>query len=136
MPDNSQRGEDNVATRNNDAAGSGPNAQTGKWFLGAKDWVHYTMTWDASTHRFEMFANGEAVGAFTKRDDAVGAMKMRVPALAVFGSMASADLGFAGASRPDWAPLATCSIDDVRVFNTALAQKDITALYNLGIAGR
>jgi hypothetical protein len=130
------RGEDNIALRNNDPAdATHPNGQTGKFFMGAKDWVHYVMTWDATSHRFEIYANGEAVGGYTNRGDAP-VLKMRVPAMAVFGSMASADLGFPNASRPDWAPLATASIDDVRVFNTAMAQKDITALFNLGTAGR
>lgn len=136
IPGGGQRGEDNVALRNNDPADAGhPNGQTGKYFLGAQDWVHYVMTWDATTHKFEIFANGEAVGGYSNRGDAP-VMKMQVPAMAVFGSMASSDLGFPNATRPDWAPLATASIDDVRVFNTALAQKDVTALFNLGTAGR
>ncbi len=137
MPDNSQRGEDNLAVKNNDPAdASHPDGQTGAYFKGGKDWVHYVMTWEGSTGLFYLYANGVSVGGYTHRGVTAGAMKMRVPALAVFGSMASSDLGFAGATRPDWAPLATASIDDVRVFNTVLAQKDVTALFNLGTAGR
>src|ERR1041385_3480036 len=59
-----QRGEDNIALHNNDAAGSNANAQTGKYFLGAKDWVHYVMVWDPSTHMFYIYANGESVGGY------------------------------------------------------------------------
>lgn len=128
--------QDNIAVRNNDPADADhPNGQTGKWFLGAKDWVHYVMTWDGTTHRFELYANGEAVGGHTFRKD-VPVMKMRVPAMAVIGSMAADDLGFPSATRPGFAPLTSFDIDDIRVFNTAIAQKDVTALYNLGIAGR
>ncbi|HZY80025.1 MAG TPA: LamG-like jellyroll fold domain-containing protein [Cyclobacteriaceae bacterium] len=130
------RGEDNVALFNADAKDEAhPNGQTGKWFLGAKDWVHYVMTWDATTHRFEIYANGEAVGGYTNKGDAP-IMKMRVPAMAVVGSMAADDLGFPNAKRPDFAPLTSFLIDDIRVYNTTLAQKDVTALYNLGTAGR
>jgi hypothetical protein len=136
LADNSQRGEDNVATFNADPADAAhPNGQTGAWFLGGQDWVHYVMTWEATTGKFNMYANGVQVGGYSQRDTKAP-MKMQVPALPVFGSMASSDLGFAKATRPDWAPLATASIDDVRVFNTTLAQKDVTALFNLGTAGR
>ncbi|MBK5280190.1 MAG: hypothetical protein JJE09_15130 [Bacteroidia bacterium] len=136
MSDGSQRGEDNLAVFNADAAGTNPNAQTGAWFKGGKDWVHYAMTWEGSTGMFYIYANGVSVGGYTNRGTSAGELKMRVPALAVFGSMASSDLGFANATRPDWAPMATASIDDVRVFNTVLPQKDVTALFNLGTAGR
>ena len=135
---NSQKEEDNIAQFNNDINDAAhPNGKTGAWFTGGKDWVHYTMTWDASTKFFRLYANGVSVGAYdNKTASTAGLIKMRVPALAVFGSMASSDLGFPNATRPDWAPLATASIDDVRVFNTVLAQKDVTALFNLGTAGR
>jgi hypothetical protein len=62
---------------------------------------------------------------------------MSVPVQAAFGSLASSDLGIAGApAQQSWNPWATASIDDVRVYNTALADKDIAALFHLGTAGR
>jgi hypothetical protein len=131
------RGEDNLAVPNADPAdASHPDGQTGAYFKGGKDWVHYVMTWEGATGLFYLYANGVSVGGYTHRGTTAGIMKLGVPVHAVFGSMASSDLGFANATRPDWAPLATASIDDVRVFNTVLAQKDVAALYNLGTAGR
>jgi hypothetical protein len=121
-----QSGQDNVALKNGDK---------GKYFMGANRWAHYVMTWDATTHKFEIYGDTEAVGGYTDRGT-TPALKMRVPAKAVFGSVAASDIGFAGATRPDWAPMATASIDDVRVFNTVLSQAEITALFNLGTAGR
>jgi hypothetical protein len=130
-------GQDNVATFNADPADvDHPDGQTGAYFLGAKNWVHYVMTWEGSTGLFYLYANGVSVGGYTHRGTTEGVMILGVPVLAVFGSMASSDLGFANATRPDWSPMATASIDDVRVFNTVLAQKDVTALYDLGLAGR
>lgn len=126
MPDNSQNGQDNVALKNGDK---------GAYFMGAKRWAHYVMTWDATTHQFEIYGDGVAVGGYTDRGT-TPVLKMRVPALAVFGSMAASDLGFGSLTRPDWAPLATASIDDTRVYNTVLSQAEITALFNLGKAGR
>ena len=129
LPDNSQSNNDNLSLLN---TGDG----TGKWFMGAKKWSHYVMTWDPTTHKFEVYADGVASGAYTLRGT-TPAMKMRVPCQAVFGSLAATDIGFANAgTRQDWFPMATASIDDVRVFNTVLAQTDITALFNLGTAGR
>lgn len=126
LPDGSQSGQDNVALKNGDK---------GAYFMGANRWAHYVMTWDATTHKFEIYGDGVAVGGYTDRGT-TPVLKMRVPAKAVFGSMASSDIGFPGATRPDWAPLATASIDDVRVYNTVLSQAEITALFNLGTAGR
>lgn len=129
LSDGTQSGQDNLAQKN---TGDG----TGAWFMGANKWVHYVMTWDASTHKFEVYGNGVASGAYTTRGT-TPVLKMRVPAQAVFGSLAATDIGFANAgARGDWYPMATASIDDVRVYNTVLAAKDITALFNLGTAGR
>lgn len=63
-------------------------------------------------------------------------MVMRTPAQAVFGSLSTSDIGFTSAGIADFQRLADASIDDVRVYNTALADTEITALYNLGSAGR
>ena len=109
---------------------------TGAWFMGAKKWSHYVMTWDATTHNFQVYADGVASGAYTNRGT-TPVEKMRVPAQAVFGSMAAPDIGFANApARAGNYQMATAMIDDVRVYNTVLAQTDITALFNLGTAGR
>jgi len=127
MPDNSQRGEDNVATLNDGK---------GQWFKGAGKWSHYVMTWDGATHKFLLYGNGVSCGAWDDRGT-TPALVMQTPCQAVFGSLAANDIGFAGApDRQGWNPKATAMIDDVRVFNTTLSQADVTALLNLGLAGR
>jgi hypothetical protein len=119
--------QDNVALKNGDK---------GSYFMGAKKWSHFVMTWDATTHQFKIYANGTSVGGYDDRGT-TGVEIMAVPVQAVFGSVASSDIGFTGASaQPSWNPWATASIDDVRVYNTVLAEKDITALFNLGTASR
>jgi hypothetical protein len=101
------------------------------------EWVHFVVRFTASTHLLEIFANGESVGAYNDRGANTGPLVMRTPAQAVFGSLSTQDIGFASAPiMPDWQVLATASIDDVRVFNTPLSAAEITALYNLGTAGR
>jgi hypothetical protein len=108
----------------------------GAFFLGANKWSHYVARWDGTTHQFFIFANGVSVGAYTDRGT-TGVEIMAVPVQAVFGSLASSDIGFSGApAQQSWNPFANAMIDDVRVYNTALADKDVTALFNLGTAGR
>ena len=127
LPDGSQSNNDNLATIN---------GADGKYFKGAGKWSFYVLTWDGATHLFKLYGNGVDCGAYTLRGT-TPAMVMRVPAQAVFGSLAATDIGFANAgARGSWYPMATAMIDDVRVFNTPLALTDITALYNLGLAGR
>lgn len=119
--------QDNIALKNGDK---------GAFFMGAKKWSHYVMRWDGTTHQFHIFANGVDVGGYTDRGT-TGVEVMAVPVHALFGSLASKETGFAGApNQQTWNPLATAGIDDVRVYNTALTNAEITALFNLGTAGR
>lgn len=106
-------------------------------FESAGEWAHFVVRFNASTHMLEIFGNGTSIGAYNNRGTNTGELVMRTPAVPVFGSLATSEIGFAGApTRPDWQVLATAMIDDVRVFDTALSQAEITALYNLGVAGR
>jgi Concanavalin A-like lectin/glucanases superfamily len=119
--------QDNVALKNGDK---------GAYFKGANKWSHYVMTWNATTHQFKIYGNAVSVGGYDDRGT-TGVLIMAVPVKPVFGSLASKDIGFTGApDQQSWNPWATASVDDVRVFNTVLAEKDITALFNLGTAGR
>jgi hypothetical protein len=125
---------DNVAVKNGDK---------GAWFMGAKKWSHYVLRWNGTTGNFHLFADGEDVGGYTLRGaDAaeaatVGPLIMAVPVRAIFGSNPSSDVGFAGAgTQQTWNPWADAAVDDVRIYNTLLTEVEITALYNLGIAGR
>lgn len=102
------------------------------------EWVHFVIRYNASTQFFHVYGNGVSIGAYSDRTGgAPGAMRMNVPCSPVFGNGATKAVGFT--NNPDqqsWSPMATASIDDVRVFNTALSDAEITALFNLGTAGR
>jgi hypothetical protein len=101
------------------------------------NWIHYVVRFNGSTHLLEIFANGESIGAYNDRGANTGPLVMRTPVQAVFGSLSTQDIGFANAPmQPDWQTLARASVDDVRVFDTALSDAEITALFNLGEAGR
>lgn len=105
-------------------------------FKGTGKWVHFVVRWDATTHKLHVFGDATSIGAYTDRGT-TGALRMNVPCSPVFGNGATKEVGFP--NNPDqqtWSPKATASIDDVRVFNTALSDAEITALFNLGTAGR
>jgi hypothetical protein len=100
-------------------------------------WCHFVARFDATTHKLQIFGNGTAIGAYDNRGDNTVALNMRVPCQVIIGSLATSEIGFASApARPDWQVLATASLDDIRVFKTTLTDSEITALYNLGSAGR
>jgi hypothetical protein len=106
-------------------------------FKAAGQWAHFVVRFNGTTHMLEIFGNGTSIGAYNDRGVNTGPLVMRVPAVPVFGSLSTSDIGFASApAKPDWQVLATALIDDVRVYNTALANNEITALFNLGTAGR
>lgn len=102
------------------------------------EWVHFVARYNSATQMFHIFGNGVSIGAYSDRSGgAPGAMRMNVPCSPVFGNGATKAVGFA--NNPDqqtWSPMATASIDDVRVYNTNLTDAEVTALYNLGTAGR
>lgn len=107
-------------------------------FKKSGDWVHFVVRWDASTQMLHVIGNGISIGAFTNRSVGnAGAMRMNVPCSPVFGNGATKAVGFTNnPNQQVWSPMATASIDDVRVFNIALSDEEITALFNLGTAGR
>lgn len=102
------------------------------------EWVHFVVRYNSTTQMLHVFGNAVSIGAYTDRSGgSPGAMRMNVPCSPVFGNGATKLIGFD--NNPDqqtWSPMATASIDDVRVFNTALSDAEITALFNLGSAGR
>ncbi len=111
------------------------NGDVGMHFLGAKRWAHYVARWNGDTHKFEIFGDGVNVGAYSDRGT-TPVLVQRTPVRPVFGSLTHSDIGFASAPARSFNVLANASIDDVRVFNTALSDAEITALFNLGTAGR
>ena len=124
--DGSISGQDN---RPDPKGGQGVFKHTGEW-------VHFVCRWNASTHQLNIFGNATSIGNWNDRGT-TGALRMNVPCSPVFGNGATKAVGFT--NNPDqqsWSPMATASIDDVRVYNTALTDAEITALFNLGSAGR
>ncbi len=126
--------EDNIAQPNPNTGT--PDSGTGAWFKKKGDWIHFVVTWDATNHQFKIYGDAVSVGGYSTRAN-TGVEILATPVQAIFGSLPSSDLGFSSApTTQSWGPLAIAAIDDVRIYNTALTDTEITALYNLGTAGR
>ena len=104
---------------------------------GTNKWVHYVMRYRASDSTIDVFANGIIVSNtnFRKRNTGI----LTLPALgaqALVGAFANISTGFPNSATQVWQGLFTGSIDELRFFNTALSDADISSLYQLELAGR
>jgi len=94
---------------------------------------HYVMTgW--LDHKFLLYGNAVSCADMMIGNNPCTRNEDSLPGCV--WSLAANDIGFAAAPDRQAGIQGNAMIDDVRVFNTTLAQKDITALYDLGLAGR
>lgn len=106
-------------------------------FKGAGVWSHFVIRFDATSNRLMIFGNGTSIGAYDFRGANTVALNMQTPSQVVIGSLASSEIGFTqGSVLPSWTSKGTFALDNVRVYNKPLSDADITALYQLELAGR
>lgn len=109
---------------------------------GTNQWVHYVMRYDATGSNIDAFANGILVSNnnFRHRETApgvgVGAIVTKVPTQVLIGALANANTGYPNSAAQTWQGNFTGGIDEVRFWNTALSDADISSLYQLEKAGR
>ncbi|MGN6250132.1 MAG: LamG-like jellyroll fold domain-containing protein [Ginsengibacter sp.] len=97
-------------------------------------WIYSVITWNASTHQLNLYANGVNVGNFPDRGTAVFTPDPSTSAIIGGWSNNVSALGVT-ADPKIYQPF-TGSIDEVRVYNKTLSKDEISALYELGKAGR
>jgi hypothetical protein len=112
---------------------------------GTDGWAFITITYDGPTNLLTYYGNGVKLGTRTLTNvTAPETLALLTPNKVSFGTFEFKDDFNAGAygnpplaaDRP-WASHGiTASLDDVRVFNKALSQTEVTALLHLGQAGR
>lgn len=110
---------------------------------GINKWVHYVMVYDGSKSTFDVYANNQLVSnsKFQKRTQAdgvtaAGNIVISTPTQVVIGGMPNAATGYTKSAIQSWQGLYTGGIDEIRVYNKALATADIGYLYQLESAGR
>ncbi len=129
MPDGSFNGQDNRP----DPKGVPPVGV----FKGAGVWSHFVIRFDATTHKLQVFGNGNSIGAYDNRGVNTVALNLVTPSQAIIGSLSSTEIGFTKAGPlPSYTTLGTFAIDNIRVYNKPLTDGDITSLYQLEAAGR
>jgi hypothetical protein len=104
--------------------------------FGANKWVHLVYTYDRSTGVFNIWGDGEKIGNYPNRGTAANNLfKSWEPSSVIIGGNYNTIPGQSVSGDNSFAAM-TGSIDEIRVYNTALPNAFISALYNLGKAGK
>ena len=111
------------------------NGHTGNANKNGGKWAHYVATWEASTGKFLLYANGQKISN-AKYEVRGGGNALPLnfftptkPIIGTFGTVIS--------GTPDsWQTPAVANIDEIRVWKKTLAPDVINSLYELEKAGR
>lgn len=99
----------------------------------AGNWAHLVITWDGTTSMFKVYANGVKVSnPEWEQRGTTGTLNFTTPTKALIGAWGTNVSG-----TPDaWQVPMTGLVDEVRVWNKALTDADISSLYQLEKAAR
>jgi len=110
---------------------------------GTNKWVHYVMRYNGTTSNIDLFANGVLVSNNKFRYRTMGSPAVGIgslitnpPSQVLIGAWPNSSVGYTHSNVQAWQGKLTGSIDELRVWNVALADADISALYQLELAGR
>ncbi|MEO7314172.1 MAG: LamG-like jellyroll fold domain-containing protein [Ginsengibacter sp.] len=116
-----------------------------KTVLGANKWVHFVTRYDGTGSFIDIFANGVLVSNNKFRFRPVGGtttgigpvvLPASVGLQPLIGGFANVKTGFPASPAQTWQGLYRGSIDQVRLYNKALSDAEIKALFDLETAGR
>lgn len=97
---------------------------------GTNKWVHYVMKYDGAASTIDIYANSVLVSNNNFRvRTGMGPLVAPTPVQALIGAFPNAASGFPLSGTQSWQALLTGSIDELRVYNSALSDFDIHALY-------
>lgn len=102
----------------------------------AGSWAHAVLTWDGPSRMFKVYVNGQKISnpAWELRGSETSpAFAFATPTRPVIGAL---ETFVTGTSGDAWNKGLTGKLDEIRVWNVALPQADINALYELEKAGR
>lgn len=106
---------------------------------GAGKWTQIVMKYDASTSAIDIYGNGTVVSNKNfriRKDGKLGALVFPTSTTVLIGAFANQNTGYPNSSVQVWQSLFNGQIDEIRVWNKALSDGDISALYQLESAGR
>lgn len=99
-------------------------------------WAHFALSYDATSETFKVYANGSLV--LTQLQSGFGPLNFTNSGKMVFGTVqfqTNPSLT-SGATNQDWASYLTGQLDEVRIYNKALADSDVSALMLLEGRGK
>lgn len=108
----------------------GNREQDFKTVHGTNKWVHYVLVYDGAASTLDLYANSIKVSNNNFRvRTGLGPLVAPIPVQVLLGAFPNASTGFPLSGKQDWQALLTGSIDEIRVYNSALSDFDIHALY-------
>ncbi len=103
--------------------------------IGADKWTHILLTYNGTTGVFDIWADAVKVGAFPNRGVGNNLFKSNEPSEFIIGSNYNGIPGKTVSADVSIAPM-TGQIDEIRIYNKALPDAFIRALFNLGKANK
>lgn len=103
--------------------------------IGANKWTNILLTYDGSTGVFNIWADGVKMGNYPNRGTGNNLFKSWEPNEVIIGGNYNVIPGKSVNTDASFAAMKG-NIDEIRVFNKALPDAHIKALFNLGLAGK
>jgi len=103
--------------------------------IGGNKWTHIVLTYNGTTGFFYIWADGIQIGAYSSRGTGNSLFKSYEPSEIIIGGNYNVIPGKAVNADANFAAM-TGNIDEIRIYNIALPNAHVKALYNLGIAGK
>lgn len=102
---------------------------------GVNTWKHILMSWDGTTSLFKIYVDGVKVSnPEWEQRGTTGPLNFYTPTKPLIGAWGTNVPG--GGTAEAWQKAMTGSVDELRVYNKALTDAEIGALYKLEKAGR
>ncbi|MBU0696508.1 MAG: LamG domain-containing protein [Bacteroidetes bacterium] len=103
--------------------------------IGAAKWTNILLTYDGSSGVFNIWADGVKMGNYPNRGTGKNLFKSWEPNEVIIGGNYNVIPGKSVNSDASFAAMKG-NIDEIRIFNKALPDAHIKALFNLGLAGK
>jgi hypothetical protein len=101
--------------------------------IGATKWTHFVITFDAPSGVFQIWGDGIKIGTTAYQNRGANAFNAFEPSEVIIGGNYNVIPGKSVSTDASFAAMVG-SMDELRVYNIALPDAYIKALYNLGIA--
>lgn len=103
--------------------------------IGSNVWVNLVLTYDATTGAFNIYGNGDKIGNYPNRGTGNNLFKAYEPGEFIIGANYNLIPGKTVNADANYVAM-TGNVDEIRVYNRALPQSILQALFKLGKAGK